>query len=288
MIYMKRVFSIIIVLMSATIMSGQQLPAPLQGIVDAENGFADLSKRTDTRTSFLANLADSVVLFDQGKPVVGTESWIKRKTDSTFLFWWPLFVGISKDEHLGFSVGPWQWAKSRADQPVAFGYYITMWEKDMQGKWKVAVDLGIRLPQGLGSLPALTASLSPAPVTKQPKDIARKQLLDLDQRYIIDLNKKAVSYQSEYFTADGRLMRSESGVYVSPSNFNAYKDENSSYQFTQAGGGISSAQDLGYTYGTLVTESTIDGKKTPKTRSYMRIWKREKTGWKVVVDVITP
>lgn len=284
---MKRVFSVIVGLMFATAVSAQRLPAALQGIVDAENGFADLSKRTDTRTSFLANLADSVVLFDQGKPVVGTESWIKRKTDSTFLFWWPLFVGISKDEHLGFSVGPWQWAKSRADQPAAFGYYITIWEKDLEGAWKVAVDLGIRLPQGLGSLPALTASPSPAPVKKQSGAAAKNQLLELDQRYINDLNTKEVSYLSESFTSDGRLMRSESGVYISPSNFNAYKDENTSYQFTQAGGGISSAQDLGYTYGTLVTESTTDGKKTPKTRSYMRIWKREKTGWKVVVDVIT-
>lgn len=285
---MKRVFSVIVGLMFATAVSAQRLPAALQGIVDAENGFADLSKRTDTRTSFLANLADSVVLFDQGKPVVGTESWIKRKTDSTFLFWWPLFVGISKDEHLGFSVGPWQWAKSRTDQPAAFGYYITMWEKNLEGTWKVAVDLGIRLPQGLGSLPALTASPSPAPVKKQSGAAAKRQLLELDQRYINDLNTKEVSYLSESFTSDGHLMRSESGVYISPSNFNAYKDENTSYQFTQAGGGISSAQDLGYTYGTLVTESTTDGKKTPKTRSYMRIWKREKTGWKVVVDVITP
>jgi hypothetical protein len=42
--------------------------------------------------------------------------------------------------------------------------------------------------------------------------------------------------------------------------------------------GVSSAQDMGYTYGT----ATIND----KTENYLRVWRREKTGWKIAVEVL--
>jgi ketosteroid isomerase-like protein len=44
------------------------------------------------------------------------------------------------------------------------------------------------------------------------------------------------------------------------------------------GSGIASSGDIGYVYGTTI----IDG----KTDNYLRIWRREKTGWKIAVEVL--
>jgi hypothetical protein len=41
---------------------------------------------------------------------------------------------------------------------------------------------------------------------------------------------------------------------------------------------VSSLPDMGYTYGTTVSNG--------KSENYLRIWRREKTGWKIAVEVL--
>jgi hypothetical protein len=49
-------------------------------------------------------------------------------------------------------------------------------------------------------------------------------------------------------------------------------------KYTMSGWGVSPVPDMGYTYGTAI----ING----KTENYMRIWRREKAGWKIAVEVL--
>lgn len=44
------------------------------------------------------------------------------------------------------------------------------------------------------------------------------------------------------------------------------------------GWGVSKMPDMGYTYGTAI----ING----KTENYMRIWRREKEGWAICLEVM--
>jgi hypothetical protein len=49
-------------------------------------------------------------------------------------------------------------------------------------------------------------------------------------------------------------------------------------QYSISGSGISSSGDLGYVYGNTIIDS--------KTDNYLRIWRADKTGWKIAVEVL--
>jgi hypothetical protein len=49
------------------------------------------------------------------------------------------------------------------------------------------------------------------------------------------------------------------------------------YSFRNAGTGIASSGDLGYAYG-YVNAGGVEG-------NYLRVWKKEMSGWKLVLDV---
>ena len=48
--------------------------------------------------------------------------------------------------------------------------------------------------------------------------------------------------------------------------------------YTTIGFGLSPQNDIGYAYGTLDVNDKHDG--------YLRIWRREKDGWKIAVEVL--
>ena len=49
-------------------------------------------------------------------------------------------------------------------------------------------------------------------------------------------------------------------------------------KYTILGSGMSATKDLGYVYGSAVINDKQDG--------YLRIWRREKNGWQIAVEVL--
>ncbi|MEO5564719.1 MAG: hypothetical protein ABIR18_14835 [Chitinophagaceae bacterium] len=282
---MKNILVIALVVLQ-TAVSGQSFSPGQQAVIDAENSFAGMSKAKNTRDAFMAYLSDSTIMFDnKNKPVEGIKLWVNGKPDSTLLFWWPVFVGVSADGALGFSTGPWQWSKNRESQPAGFGYYATIWQKDKEGKWKMGVDLGISFPETEKSNPALKASpTSNASINKN--STAKQELFAIDQAYSYHLKDSSVSFVANEFTSDGHLLRKGHKPYPNPAEFPA-AEERKGYVFSQSGGGIAGSQDLGYVYGTVMITTTKDDEKTTEDKIYLRVWKKESGGWKIVLDVLT-
>lgn len=97
---------------------------------------------------FVALLADDAVFFGQGisrgKEAVA-KAWLPFFTDATlFLKWQPTQVEVSSSGDLGYSIGEYQRiGKSAAGNPeTAPGSYVSIWRKQADGKWKVALDMG--------------------------------------------------------------------------------------------------------------------------------------------------
>ena len=112
--------------------SAQKLSPALQSLVNAENGFAMASRNSDTRSAFLSNLAGDGIVFSKGSPVNGKELWGKRDPNNSLLFWWPVYADISAAGDFGYTTGPFEWSKSRSDTATAFGYYSSVWKKDVK------------------------------------------------------------------------------------------------------------------------------------------------------------
>lgn len=249
-------------------------------LIDAENGFAELSKETNTRQAFLTYLTDSTVLFHAGAITMGGGTWQTRPADSALLFWWPTFVSISHAGDLGFTSGPWEWSPNRhSPNPASSGYYASVWQYRSDTRWKLAVDIGTSL-QSPEAQPASLQIIAPASDGSMVTSGA--DFLAIDTAYIFQLNKDSVSFERSVLSDKARLLRPDRPPFDMPTipSETGYR-----YHFEQKGGRLASSDDLGYVYGTVAIAQSAQAVSAHEG-NYLRVWRREQEGWRVILDVI--
>ncbi|MBZ5526119.1 MAG: DUF4440 domain-containing protein [Acidobacteriia bacterium] len=120
--------------------------------VEMEVRDADLQFARETAARRLEGwmdfFADDAVVIAAGKTVEGKQAIREFFTgvfaDKTYtLTWAPTRVETSTEGTLGYTYGNYE---ARYGTTVRHGMYVTVWRK-IDGKWKVAVDLGSPLPE---------------------------------------------------------------------------------------------------------------------------------------------
>lgn len=248
----------------------------IDGLIQAEKNFAAYSVSSGTKEAFLKFLDSAGVVFDSGKPVNGIETWNKREKRLGVLNWLPQYAEISKSGDFGYTTGPWTFQNSLNDSIIARGRYTTVWHINKNSEWKFLVDLGV--------------NNTPVNLETDVKKI-NAQKLTID--YIEHVSQLAIAENKfqELFTenksnAYKTFLSAESILYrngyLPAANLTDQKliidSTPSSIQYKMYGLGSSFGEDIGYTYGT----TTING----KTDNYLRIWRREKGGWKIALEVL--
>lgn len=93
--------------------------------------------------------ADSGVMFPPSGMVEGRER-IREAMRPTFepgrppLRWEPARAVAAASGDLGYTIGRWRMVveEAGADSAVAAGHYVTIWRRQPDGSWRVAVDIG--------------------------------------------------------------------------------------------------------------------------------------------------
>jgi ketosteroid isomerase-like protein len=260
--------------------------SPLQQVVDAENGFAKMAKEQNTRDAFVANLADSGIVFLQGNPVLGKALWEKRSVNSSLIFWWPLFSDVAASGDFGYNTGPFEFSKTKSEAPVGFGYFSSVWKKE-NGVWKVAIDMGMGLPGAEEKSIEWKTSKNPLkkPKIKNSFSAERKSFLSFDKNYVEELNKSSVSFLEKNLSAEARVHHNGQFPLITPSAIHSFSDNLEQYKFEHLGGDLATSADMAYAYGRVKAVDKKDKKEV--TYNYLRIFKREDgKNWKIVLDVI--
>lgn len=90
------------------------------------------------------------VMFPQAGRVDGREA-IRKRMEGAFkpgnprLVWDPTEATVAASGELGYTLGRWRMVAANAageDSTLAEGNYVSIWKKDADGAWKVAVDIG--------------------------------------------------------------------------------------------------------------------------------------------------
>lgn len=263
--------------------AAQRLPGPVQALVDAELAFAKLSKDKSTREAFLEHLANDGIIFSNGEPVNGIDTWKRRPAGNGTMFWWPVFADISLAEDMGYTTGPYQMSKDKSGDPFAFGYYATVWKRNGSGLWKVVIDLGITFESPEDETLTLKTVRRSSNKGKKPLPSSKEGLTFIEQSYTQWLNETGNSFLPEYFSRECRIHRSGSWPYTSWKVIESIQEDRQFY-FEPIDADVSASGDLGYTYGRVKIESREGN---VEKANYLRVWKREPdTNWKIVLDVI--
>ena len=138
------VLIIILFFMISCIKNMKQTPAGV--LIKADLDFSRMSVKEGMQKAFLAFFAEKgVMLRDNAYPVMGKDSLISlfsNRTDTTFILSWkPLFEKIAGSGELGYTYGIYT-RTIKSTGKVSRGTYVTIWEKQKDGKWKFVMDTG--------------------------------------------------------------------------------------------------------------------------------------------------
>jgi ketosteroid isomerase-like protein len=115
-------------------------------LLKADRDFSALSVREGMHKAFLEYVADSgVILRDNSYPLEGRKAisdLFAGRSDSSFILTWePAYEKIALSGELGYTYGYFT-SRIKATGEESKGTYLTIWQKQPDGRWKFVMDTG--------------------------------------------------------------------------------------------------------------------------------------------------
>ena len=252
-------------------------------VVQAERMFAERHKAVPLKQAFLEfSDPDGIALTPSGVKNIKEElqSWPEGRGPGV-IEWWPEFAGIAASGDVGFTTGPAVYEGGKAA-----GHYFTIWKRQPDGKWLWLIDFGTRPRASNGILPTPVAveEAHLSDVAPVQSSGAWEVLRSLDAELGQELEARPFAFV-ERLAPRGRMMGFFPGVATGERAARiASAGRPAGMRTKLAGGGVSAAGDLGWTYG-HVQWSQPDKR---AAAGYLRVWQRQKEGWVLLVENISP
>ncbi|MEP7075480.1 MAG: nuclear transport factor 2 family protein [Acidobacteriota bacterium] len=250
----------------------------LQKLVDTENAFAQAAADKGTKSAFLEFLADDGIVFNPQR-ANGKQVWTARKESASMLSWYPMFADISSNGLIGYTTGPWEFRqKGKDDAPVAFGHYMTIWQRQLDGNYKAALDLGISHDKPASPetkfTPTIVTTGSGGKVTSYAGDTAAS--------FFGLLAESGAEKAYRQFAADDiRLMRDGKAPILGKKAAIKEISSNKNIISTSKRTAFFGSEDISYTTNTY--KISKDGQ-VIETGNFVQIWKYRGGKWQIVLD----
>jgi ketosteroid isomerase-like protein len=253
-------------------------------MVESEKKFYRTAEEGGTRTAFLTFLADDAIVFRPG-PVNGKEVWEKRAETGLDLIWEPTFAAIARSADFGYTTGPAKWRANKTDEKfLGYGQFVSIWKKQKDGSWKVALDCGIENPEPTGTPEPLRVFIPAEGSQATPVDASHKAppLPEAHQKFVNTAKTNSADATLGVAAEEIRVYREGSfpavGKTAAATLLSAKAGKTS---FEQLGGDMSHSADLAYSYG----KYTVTRKEGAEAGHFFQIWQTDAAGmWKLVVD----
>ncbi len=267
----------------------------LNSLISAEYAFAAKSEEKGIRQAFIFYLSDESIVF-RPEPTNGKKWYTDRTETPGELNWYPVLADISESGDLGYTTGPWEYISEneKGESVSAFGHYVSVWQKQTDGQWKVNIDVGISHSKPEQTFTKLTVqnTYEKSNQTKYNADneSEKASLLKTENKF------SKVSESEGFLTAFNKFSSTSVRLYRENLFPLAEKDQIDKTLSENVGilnwkphdVKISVSADLGYTYGIAELRNKPNRAKSEpdEKRCYMRIWKKDSDGqWKVVLDI---
>ena len=274
---MNRRFFSLLVYLALTAFARSETPAEaVQTLVDAERKFYQTGQEQGTRAAFLAFLADDGIVFRPG-PVNGKEAWGKRAETGFDLIWEPTFAAIARSADFGYDTGPAKWRANKKEEKFAgHGHFISIWKKQKDGAWKVALDCGIENTK---------SDVKPPLQLVTPKNRGQGTLESLQQTqdaFVVTARLDFTKAFRQFGGDEVRLYREGSFPAVGKkAAVELLGSEQAGVTMVVTKMDMSSSADLAYTYGICSDTRTQPG----RAGHFVQIWQTDAIGtWKLVLD----
>jgi len=272
------------------------LPPALEKLAATEREFSATSLREGIRASFMKFFADDGVSLSP-KPHVYKNT--ARRTPAPAnplartLYWEPVFADIASSGDMGCTMGPSRYRDaSKADTVVQYGFFFSVWKKQKDGAWKVAVDVGSGSTKIVEEYFGRPLETMPHAAYKPPRKrpdmkSLRRELMALDRQFAKNApGSGAVSAYRAILDPHARMLRDGLVPLAGTDDILAYLVRGTAVRMPEPmDAAASKAGDFGYTYGSFRENAKA---KNP-SGYYLRVWRRNAKGaWRMACEVAEP
>jgi ketosteroid isomerase-like protein len=248
----------------------------------AETAFAAHSVREDMRVAFLAAFADDGVFVREGWRV-SNDFLRDRPAPAIVLDWRPQYVETSASGDLGLSTGPSRISsKAQPETPPTYGQFVSVWRRAPGGPWKVAVDLGIGHPgDALWNAPLETRQLSAAAPGADGASVLQAEARFGEEARARGLRAAYAAHGADnlrFYRAGNAPTATREAALASP----ALQEAAPVWTVERAETAL--AGDFAYARGAYAAAAAP----SVPLGWYLRVWRREAGGWRIVMDVTNP
>jgi ketosteroid isomerase-like protein len=263
--------------------------AALEELRKVELDFAAHALKETWRDAFLAYFSDEGVWFVPG-PSKTREGLAKMPAGQAKekVEWYPTLTDASLGGDLGFNMGPYSWTFPDPAKPIGRGYFFTIWKRQPDGNFRVALDFGSEAPKPPSEKPAdwkalRATGLDPSAKKATPAD----ELAALETTFSKTLaDRGAALGYGGILDAEAMMMRKSTMPLRGPAAIKAFVQSKGwkSAQFEVAYFDLATSGDFGYTYGQYTTTLAKDAGEIKGY--YAHVWRRNAKGeWKLLFDV---
>ena len=276
-----KIFSLIFLFLITANVSAQS-KADLQKVVETEIAFAKAAEMKGTKAAFLEFLADEGIIF-RPTEINGKQFWNARADSPDLLSWRPNWADISSDGKLGYTTGGWEYRpKGKTDEPAAYGEYVTIWQKQSDGKFKAVLDIGIAHPKPAGTKYGWSFPREAETTQNKPeKAITLGQLTDIFSKKLLSDGYFKYFAEDVVVLRDGEMpLKGKTTAFLGLEKLDAKFPPRSFLNFN---GNLSQVfGNMMYAYGTY--QLTHEDKSISKW-NFVQIWKYRGGRWHVVLDI---
>ena len=271
---MKARFGVSIILMALAGLCRAQ--THLELVLAAERHFARVAADSGTRMAFLRYMDDSAMVSREGRFTFGRPVYEAAPARRDTLLWEPDMVDASLAGDLGFTSGPWHMMKG--GKQVATGWFNTIWKRQADDTYRFVLDMGTE-----GPVPTSGEEIKVFQQhTRGVRTFAdRRELFRADSAFARQLPLGSVEVYEKHLSKEARLLRPGLPPIIRNEAIIDYLHSEPVRRFAPQGGDIAEKGDLGYVYG-MAEPLNGKGKAVP----FLRIWKREPKGWRIVLEVV--
>ncbi len=276
---MKRLFAVVFLFLICAAPALAQ--SELEKIIATEKSFVGLTEEKGAKEAFLAYLAPDGVIFTPN-PTNGRDFWQLQKDVPAILYRNPTYADISSNNMLAYTTGDWEFrANGGSDAPAAFGQYVTIWEKQKDGSFKIALDIGVTHEK-----PEKRRVDFTIPDDKKDLNARKHSPFNATSHFYRQAIAQGLrrSYR-KYMADDVLFLRQDTPpIYGREASLEAVKNFKFAIDFPKTIAFVGSA-NLAYMSQTY--QFTRDGR-VYETGNMLQIWKFRNKEWQIVVDLLLP
>lgn len=279
--FMKTILIITLIIWS--FINVQAQTDEVQKIYETEKAFERAVAEKGFNQGFIEFLTDDAVMFRPDS--VNAKQFFKSQPASlASLTWNPIFIDVSSNGALAYSVGNGMFRpKGKDDTTVFYSHYVSVWQRQPDGSYKAVLDTGIshEKPEKIE-----TDWKSPDTTLKELNE-KKVSAADSATGFFETAEKQDLGKAYKMFLAeDARLLREGKMPFAGKNNALAeIKNNKSKIKFNKRSV-FTSAADLAYlTNGYTLLDK--NGKEIEKG-NFVQVWKFRNGKWQIALDIFNP